>query len=225
MTQIIIVIILFVLVEVVSYLYQKQLNKLSIARGFLWLGIFVHEFAHYLACKLTFAPVQEFKVGLREGHVTHGRSRIPVFGSLLISLAPLIVGLVVITLLFAWYFSLGWTDLLGVRDSILNLDWTSLQEFGRALLDKISLLDWRFWLFLFLSLNLIATFIPSKQDFKNVAVILVVYVILSVILPFLSIVNSFLIFVLAFALGLLIIAFLLSLVFVLIKKLLLRGRD
>lgn len=218
MIQLVIVIVLFILIEAISYFYQKQLDKIWILRAFLWLGIFIHELAHYLMCKLTLAPVSEFRVGLRQGHVTHGKSRIPILGNALISLAPLFVGLCLLTILFLWYFQVSWQDFFSLKDLALNSDWQALKDFGRSLVQTFNLASWHFWLYLFLNLNILATFVPSKQDFKNIAGILLLYIIASILIIPMAIVNAFLIYAFIFALSLLIIAFLLLTIIVIIKK-------
>ena len=59
------VVILFLVLELLSYFYAKLFNQLRFLRFSIVLGIFLHEFSHYLACKLTLAPVKRFRVGWR----------------------------------------------------------------------------------------------------------------------------------------------------------------
>lgn len=195
MEQLIIVVILFIAIEAVGYFYQKQLDKIFILRALLWVGIFIHEFSHYIACKIFRAPVSEFRVGIREGHVQHGKSRIPIIGSFFISMAPLFIGFALLILLFWWYFGVNFSDILE-----RSFDF-------REMLSAISLLDWRFWLWLFLNLNILATFVPSQKDFKNIAAILILYIVASIFIPHMAVVNSILSVALGFALIMLAIAF------------------
>ena len=192
MEQLIIVVILFIAIEAIGYFYQKQLDEIFFLRLFLWVGIFIHEFSHYIACKIFRAPVSEFKVGLREGHVQHGKSKIPLIGSFFISMAPIFIGITSLFGLFYWYFDISPSDFI---DNI------------KFAFERFDLLTWQFWVWLFLSLNILATFVPSKQDFKNIAFILVLYIIASIFIPQMAMINTALSLALGFALILLIIAF------------------
>jgi len=206
MQQLIIVIIVFAIVEALSILYQKLFMRFKTLRAFLFLGIFIHEFAHYLACKLTLAPVSEFKVGLKAGHVIHGKSRIPILGGMLISLAPLIVGIALLVWLFLWITQMGWSDFWILFKDGQFKDLNYLSDFFAAAWQNIQVASWQFWLWLFLNFNILAVFVPSKQDFKNIVIGLILYGMLSYAWPGMIVVNTLVIYALLFALAMLVLA-------------------
>lgn len=218
MPQILIVIILFAVIELLSYFYQKLFIGFSPLRAFLFLGVFIHEFSHYLACKITLAPVHQFKVGRLGGHVQHGRSRIPLLGGMLISLAPLIVGIVLLIFLLFW---VGQTSLKDFWQSFSAGELSSaslLFAYAKNLISNVSIISWQFWLWLFLSLNILAVFAPSKQDLKNIAFGLVIFILISYFLPVMVGVNSLIIFALSFALVMLVAALILLVVAKMLKR-------
>jgi len=47
---------------------------------------------------------------------------------------------------------------------------------------RLNFLSWQFWLSLYLIINIFATFAPSKQDYKNIILGLVVYILTSVMI-------------------------------------------
>ena len=206
MPNIIYVVILFLALEFLSIPYQRLINRFVILRGTLFLGIFIHEFSHYLGCKLTRAPVAEFKVGLREGHVTHGKSKIPLLGGLIISLAPLIVGIVLLLLLFQWLTGLSYKELTGVWEAGASGNLSGIFTNIKQGLGEISVLSWQFWLGVYFVFNILAIFVPSKQDFKNIAGALVLYVFLSAAFGYFQEFNMLIIQAMSFAILLLLIA-------------------
>lgn len=76
----------------------------------LFPGVFVHEVAHALACTISGVPIHQVEVRSRSGKVVHQASNLR--NSTLISLAPLILGFILSTLLFAWSKTLIETDLV-----------------------------------------------------------------------------------------------------------------
>ncbi len=226
MIPLIIVVSLFIGIEVVSYFFNLQLLRLKIFRWLLWPGVFVHEASHYIGCKLMRAPVSEFKVGWQEGHVRHGKSPIPLLGAFIISLAPLFVGTVLLIVLSFWYFSLTWMDFKELMRVAMNSDWSATYTLVKSMIHPAlffqwaALATWKFWVYLFCLINVLATFAPSKQDIKNVAVILVLYILASVFIPQLAGINSFVAFALSIAAILLAIMTAIMYGAVLIKKVL-----
>lgn len=206
MPIIIYVVILFIALELLSLPYQRLINRFLILRGTLFLGIFIHEFSHYLACKLTRAPVAEFKVGLREGHVTHGKSKIPLLGAAIISLAPLIVGIVLLLFLFQWLTGLNYQELASVWQAGASGDLSGIAANIRQGLGEINILTWQFWLGVYFVLNILAIFVPSKQDFKNIAGILALYIFLCAAFGYFQEFNMMIIQAMSFAIILQIIS-------------------
>lgn len=194
---IIYVVALFIALQLISLRYQKQVDRFFILRAFLIIGVFIHEFSHYIACKFMLAPVGEFKVGFRQGYVKHAKSRIPLLGGMIISLAPLFVGLVLLIILFLWLTGMSWQDFgLLLKEGQVNF---------KQILANIDVLTWKFWLILFLDFQLLAVFVPSKQDFKNIAVGLGIYLLLSYFTTWFNSLNGVIFYVLLFAVGLIII--------------------
>ena len=144
MPQILIVFASLIILEILSYFYQKLFVRFRILRIFLFLCIFIHEFSHYLACKFTLAPVQEFKVGRYQGHVIHGKSRIPLLGGLLISLAPLIIGIILLAGLFLWVTHVSWFDfwLLFKNEQFKDINY--LARYLKDIWSNIDVLSGRF---------------------------------------------------------------------------------
>src|SRR3989344_3647911 len=93
------------------YIRERWL-RLKWLKPLTWLGIFIHESAHALFCVLTGGRVTGFRVTSTEGYVTHYRPKVPVIGPMVTSIAPMIVGLVVIGILNHFWLktSLGITS-------------------------------------------------------------------------------------------------------------------
>lgn len=138
-------------------------------------GIVVHEFSHYVACKITGAHVARVKlISMEGGSVTHGPpERGGVIGQAVISMAPFFgipLFLILLALLFdkVHFFN---CDLTWNRDYDWNVGSIVVGTFRSALnLIRINLLDNRspwFLLYLYLAASLTTALAPSKQDFKN----------------------------------------------------------
>lgn len=200
------VIILLILISLISTYYQRYLQQFFVLRIFLFVGIFIHEFSHYLACKLMFAKVYYFKVGLKQGHVTHEKSKIPILGGIIISLAPMIVGIIALILLNLWIGGLDYNDFKNSLnpDNLRDIDylWRMAREFGV----NLNIQTWQFWAYLFLIYNILATFTPSTQDYKNIIFGLVVWILVSYFTTYLNFANMALFYSLIYALILLVFA-------------------
>lgn len=126
-----------------------------------YVGAFVHESSHALLCILTRAPVLEYAVLTNQPHVIHGESRVPVIGKLLISVAPLIGGLVFLFVLNRYalegYFALP---------HVANI--AAIPSAAWALVSQLNPLAWQSWVMVFLFINVGAMIGPSTQDLKNI---------------------------------------------------------
>ncbi|MBN1538803.1 MAG: hypothetical protein JW939_01560 [Candidatus Thermoplasmatota archaeon] len=148
-------------------------------------GIVVHELSHYLACKITFTEVIRVKlISKSGGSVTHGPPKGGVFGQVFISMAPFL-GIPLVLILFAILFDAVTffnCDLRMTPDLSGNMGEMILETFGSAWdLIHINLWDNRspwFLLYLYLAASLTAALAPSKQDFINAFVGLIVIILL-----------------------------------------------
>jgi len=97
------VVLIFGLKEILLF----QLRKISfLYYVILFPGVVLHELSHALFCLITFSPIKKIQFFSKTGgFVMHGGSKIPVLGDFLISIAPLISGLVIFYL-----FSLKFID-------------------------------------------------------------------------------------------------------------------
>ncbi len=143
-----------------NWLNWKFLNY-RITHLLYYVGALVHETSHAVLCLLTRAPIHEYVVFSTQPHVTSGPSRIPVVGSILINIAPIIGGLGFLFLvdhyLFASYFVVpaftGWQD---------------IANGALALLSQLRPWQWQSWVMILLFLNVGAMIGPSTQDLKNI---------------------------------------------------------
>lgn len=218
------VVALFLTLQFLGKVYYKYYSEIVFLRYTLWLGVFIHEFSHFLACKLTFAKVFEFKVGLREGHVKHSKSKIPIIGGLLISLAPFLAGIVLLVLLFLWITGLGWKEFIELtgtgRECLLGI--CDFDILFTIISQKVDFWSWKFAIYAVLNFILLAVFNPSRQDFKNVFWGMGLYVIASLFIPALLPLNVLLLYVEVWAVALLLGATLLLFAYFTLKQSLLR---
>ncbi|MFH1564670.1 MAG: hypothetical protein ABIC82_02350 [bacterium] len=180
-------------------------------------GIFLHEFSHYLACKLTFAPVKKFYISRKRGYVLHGKSKIPIVGAFIISFAPLFVGL--FGLMVVIYYLNNNSNLIISSIAAVKTDqWVDVFVYFKKWMINLEYGSWKFWLSVFLSLNILAAFTPSKKDYKNILAGIILYIALSYYFTFLAPVNLILVYILGMADIILFAAIFLLIILNLIKK-------
>ncbi|MCR4316243.1 MAG: M50 family metallopeptidase [Planctomycetes bacterium] len=192
----------FVLVLFVSYgsmnLWVRTIGAVPL-RVMVAPGVIVHEYSHALGCLLTGAKIKEIVLFEKTGgHVTHQMPRVPLIGGPVISFAPVIGCLLFLALC-------GW--LLGDPLKVLNLDSKvpvasaggagaeqvaeSSIEFAKIIGQRVQtnfeifyteipnqIASWKMWLFLYLSVCFTICMAPSRQDFKNSYVAVIVLVLL-----------------------------------------------
>jgi len=163
-----ILIILIVFLGYISnWLNWRYLNY-SVVCFLFYIGAVIHELSHVAFCFLTGATVKEIDIFSKKPHIIHSKPRIPLIGSLLISLAPIIGGLLFLFLInkycLADYFTIP-----------QFLEWQGFLTALPALLSQINLLDWQDWLMILLSLNIGAMIGPSLQDIKNIWPIIIIF--------------------------------------------------
>lgn len=159
---------LVALVGSVSNWLNWRFLDFRVTRLLYYVGAFVHESSHALACLVTGARIQEFKPFSSQPRVVHGRSRIPVLGSAIISSAPIFGGIAFLYLLDRHV--LGGAFGVGLVAS----DWKALLLAPIGILSGINLATWQGWAVVALILNAGAMIGPSFQDLKNMWVALVV---------------------------------------------------
>ncbi|RJR32046.1 hypothetical protein C4569_00810 [Candidatus Parcubacteria bacterium] len=172
---IILLLVLFYLLSFLSKKYCELAMRFVFFKYFAFIGIFWHEFSHYLMCKLTGANVSRFKVKLNYGYVIHQKPKVPFFGTMLISLAPFFSGLIFLTAVILLMTDISFDQLM------FSLQKTGLANF-LSLIVFVFLsikLNWWLILYVYLFLNILISFVPSGQDIKNIAAGLIVYVIIS----------------------------------------------
>ena len=157
----ILIILITLLAYVSNWINWRYLNY-KLTHWLYFIGAFVHETSHALACFLTGARIEEYNVFSRQPRIVYSPNpRLPLIGRLLISLAPLIGGLLFLFLINR-YWLLGYFNLPPVSSlqSILFLP--------LGLLSQINLLDWQSWVMVLLLLNVGAMIGPSVKDLKNI---------------------------------------------------------
>lgn len=168
-----VVIILIVILGYASnWLNWRYLNYPAV-RLLFYVGAFVHELSHILLCYLTGAAIQGGSIFSRTPHINHSKPRLPVFGQLLISLAPIAGGLVFLFLInrycLAGYFRIP--------------QFSSLQDIFVSpliILSQINLFEWQSWLMIFLFINIGSMIGPSFQDLKNMWFLLIVLLFINI---------------------------------------------
>jgi hypothetical protein len=163
-----IIILLIVLLSYISnWLNWRYLNY-RITALLYYIGTFVHESSHAALCLFTGAKIEKFEVFCRQPQVIHRKSKLPFFGELLISLAPIAGGMLFLFLvnhyLLGNYFNITIT--------------TRPLQIIPQLISQFNLLHWQSWILILLFLNAGAMFGPSFQDLRNIwpALILLFFV-------------------------------------------------
>ncbi len=173
-------------------------------------GVIVHELAHGFACLFTGAKVSEMALFEKDGgHVKHTRPRVPIIGPVIISLAPLIAGIVII------YFAskyLSATDLNIFKNGFST---KALVSANLEIIKNLSHFSLRNLLLLYVVISIAVTMVPSRQDFINaflpLLIIILIFLIISKYTHILLQTASFNILMLS-ALNLLILMLILSIV-------------
>jgi len=135
---------------------RARLN-LKWLKPFTWLGIFIHEASHALACIITGGKVVGFQVSSTAGSVSHYKSKVPIIGPMLVAIAPIIGGLIAIGLLNKFWLGTS----LGITSS----------DIWRTFLNVVStfnFLSLSTWVLIILFLNVGVMLGPSVQDLKNI---------------------------------------------------------
>ncbi len=157
-----------VLLMLVSFLLGMTWSRIFSGKKYQLLvfpGVLVHEFSHALGCLISGAKIDEISLFSSKGsYVRHGKPRIPLIGSFIISFSPIAGGIA-----FLWAVSRPF----GLSVSGLHLGTSSLIE---GLINTVKNLivftmgnwdNWMFWIFIYIAISVVICLVPSKQDFKN----------------------------------------------------------
>ena len=162
----ILIILIALLGYISNWLNWRYLNY-SVVRLLFYVGAFLHELSHVIFCRLTGATITGGNIFSRKPHVIHSKPKLPFIGQLLISLAPIIGGLLFLFLINKYY-------LVNYFEIPQFSDWQSVLIAPLNLLSQINLLDWQSWLMILLFLNIGAMIGPSLQDLKNIWPIMII---------------------------------------------------
>jgi hypothetical protein len=156
------IIIILILGYFTVYLRENWL-RVKWLKPLTWLGIFIHEACHALASIITGGKVASIRVTSTEGSVSHYPSKIPVIGPILIALAPLFGGLALLGLVDHFWLKTG-----------VNLDSSSISQAFVSFFSNLKLFSWQALVWLAICLNIGVMLGPSKQDLKNIWLIVLV---------------------------------------------------
>lgn len=137
-------------------------------------GVIFHELSHALACLIMGAKIVKISFFDKDGgSVTHQKPLIPVLGPILISTAPLILGIL------AFY-------LLAKQIKLLDsLDLSAMFFNVKSIYQTVDLSNWMNLLIIYLLFSVGVTMTPSRQDLVNMIIpILILSTILFLTLRF-----------------------------------------
>lgn len=151
--------ILFGIVLLAAYLTNYFLSQSFFGykwRIFVAPGVIFHELSHTLACFITGAKIIKISFFDKEGgSVKHQKSPIPILGPILISTAPLILGIL------AFYFLARQIQLQS------DLDLRTIYFNIRSIFHTVNISNWHNILIIYLLLSVGVTITPSWQDLRN----------------------------------------------------------
>lgn len=162
--------ILIILITVLGYISNWLNGRYLNFRTTRWLycvGAIIHELSHALLCILTGAKITGFQILTKQPHVSHTKSRLPLIGQPLISLAPIAGGLLSVYLinnrLLNNYFTIVAPDNINEVATIIL-----------SFLAQINLLHWQSWIMILFFINIGSMIGPSARDLKNIWPILII---------------------------------------------------
>ncbi len=180
-------------------------------------GIILHELSHAFACLLTGARVKEINFFHHKGgYVKHEKSKVPILGPVIISLAPMLVGIAVVYLLSKTIFA--------NHNLVLELLFTR-SNISRILeaVSSINLFNLKNLVVFYLICSVSVTMAPSWKDFANAFLGLIILVVLILLINYFFVIRlpeSLLVFTFSLVTLVLIIASFFSIVLATVKSLL-----
>ncbi len=162
--------ILIISITVLGYfsnlLNGRFLNSCFV-RWLYYVGAIIHELSHATLCVLTGAKIIDASIFSKSPHITHQKSKIPILGQALISLAPIAGGILFIILI----------NHLLLNDFVVFKTINNISEIPKYILEilnKLNFLKWQSLVFILLILNSGAMIGPSFQDLKNIWPLLII---------------------------------------------------
>ncbi|MCX6751327.1 MAG: M50 family metallopeptidase [Candidatus Nomurabacteria bacterium] len=156
--------ILIIVISLLSY-FSNWINwrflNYKINYFLYYLGTFIHETSHAIACLLTGSKISQYKILVQQPRVVYSNPRLPLIGNLLISIAPMFGGLLFLFLVNKYFLANQF-----IMPSFI--DWKLFLNDFWNLLKQIDITQWQNWIVIFLFLNIGATIGSSWQDLKNV---------------------------------------------------------
>ena len=163
----VIIVAILVLAFIVDILLSNSIGKRY--RLFVAPGVILHELSHAFMCFFTGAPVTGISMFKKEGgEVRHGKSKIPILGPILISIAPFITGAVAI------YFL---SKMVGIDNlNIQNLSITpdGVISWARDVFNGLDVRNFKTWVGIYLILSVAVTMTPSLKDVLNMLFSLII---------------------------------------------------
>jgi len=138
------------------YVRECYLNVKWI-KPFTYIGIFIHELCHAIACYATGGKVIGFNVSSTQGSVEHYQPKVPILGPILVSIAPLLGGIAVVGLLNKILLA----NSLTIQSANV---WENLAD----IFSSLNFLSWQSWALIVFFLNIGVMIGPSTQDLKNI---------------------------------------------------------
>lgn len=125
-------------------------------------GVIIHELAHGFACLFTGAKVSEMALFEKDGgHVKHTRPKVPIIGPVIISLAPLVAGIVII------YFTSKYLSAVDLSIFKSGYIAKAVIAANSNILRNLAHFSFRNWILLYIVISTAVTMVPSRQDFVN----------------------------------------------------------
>ena len=162
----VLIILITLLGYISNWLNWRYLNY-SIVRSLFYIGAVIHELSHVIFCRLTGATITGGSIFSRKPRIIHSKPKLPLIGQLLISLAPIIGGLLFLFLINRYY-------LVNYFEIPQFSDWQDVLIAPLRLLSQINLFNWQSWLMILLVLNIGAMIGPSLQDLKNIWPVMII---------------------------------------------------
>ena len=150
------IIIILALGSLSVYIRERYLN-VKWMKPLTYIGIFIHELCHAIACYATGGKVVGFNVSSTQGSVEHYQPKVPILGPILVAIAPLLGGLAIVGLLNKVLL------INSLEIQSINI-WENLIE----IFSNFNFLTWQTWVLIIFFLNIGVMLGPSTQDLKNI---------------------------------------------------------
>jgi len=179
-----------ILVMVISMILDRCWSRALSIRGLYYFisapGVVVHECTHIAGCLITGAKIKKVVFFSEQGgSVTYQSPKVPLLGNVIIGTAPLF-GIPLVLAGLTWLFGTYLGCIL--FSSVPSL--TSVESAGVLLSSALTILyqnlvvkfnGW-FLLYLYLTVSLVLSLSPSRQDIKNALAGLVILVLMGLLI-------------------------------------------